>query len=511
MWYCVGMEGDTMASKKVFSSTRQLQQVGRAARSEQSSDEALRELFETLNQRHRPEDVAQMILDLPGTELTDSERKVLNRAAENSFKRMRQAHPEWYSGSSMSQDFKRADDMSRQAKVARALFHAPVPQAVHDVEKMASFIGMAGREIEKKKGRNDFLEDRLDRKERRAAGITISKRQYNKRWRLLKRMEAKVNRMASEQEKRTLTMVSKSRLACRITWEEFTQDIGSALFIAYITARQNLRSEFTVSSQERAYDEIGKMLLERCRRHGDTNWWAIAHAWPDVSVVRHLTEEQKGLLLAKWYGVMERLAILLKGIWKKSSLRKETMIVKRGDDSTTWNVMAGAWNKAREGWFAVLHDMGMERMVDEMCPGKVMRLIAGDVQFWHQSVGEELAPDTKVWRELPLPWDVLSGRQTCTKKMVLKACEKAKMNPYKSAWAGPRLTRTAVAFRPTPELVHGVSIGHPGLAKILRTAGWFSGKMLKKAVDTDVRPKYNKLGFAVGVEVGGKKRKQTLA
>jgi hypothetical protein len=34
-------------------------------------------------------------------------------------------------------------------------------------------------------------------------------------------------------------------------------------------------------------------------------------------------------------------------------------------------------------------------------------------------------------------------------------------------------------FRPTPELVHGVSVGHPELARVLKKLGFFSGKGLK--------------------------------
>jgi hypothetical protein len=33
-----------------------------------------------------------------------------------------------------------------------------------------------------------------------------------------------------------------------------------------------------------------------------------------------------------------------------------------------------------------------------------------------------------------------------------------------------------VPFHPTPELVHGVEVSSPGLAKVLRDTGWFSGK-----------------------------------
>lgn len=52
-------------------------------------------------------------------------------------------------------------------------------------------------------GQNDFGTDRLDRAERTAAGLgEVSKRQYNKRFRLLTRMEAKLARLIHEQRRR---------------------------------------------------------------------------------------------------------------------------------------------------------------------------------------------------------------------------------------------------------------------------------------------------------------------
>ncbi|MHA7633723.1 hypothetical protein [Corallococcus sp. M7] len=31
------------------------------------------------------------------------------------------------------------------------------------------------------------------------------------------------------------------------------------------------------------------------------------------------------------------------------------MIVSRGDDSNTWNALAGAWNASRQGWLSLVH------------------------------------------------------------------------------------------------------------------------------------------------------------
>src|SRR5262249_15849924 len=153
-------------------------------------------------------------------------------------------------------------------------------------------------------GQNDFLADRLDRRARRESGLgEMSKRQYNKRFRLLARMERKVATLEREVRKREYTLVSKSRLASRLGWEGFAAHPGSARLLAYLTARANLRSVFTSGKQEPAYDEIADMLLARCRRNRSANWWAIAHAHPDPAVLARLTEGQKGTLLATWFGI----------------------------------------------------------------------------------------------------------------------------------------------------------------------------------------------------------------
>jgi hypothetical protein len=58
-------------------------------------------------------------------------------------------------------------------------------------------------------------------------------------------------------------------------------------------------------------------------------------------------------------------------------------------------------------------------------------------------------------------------------------CYRHGVDPVKSGWSAPRPGRKIHAFRPTPELVHGVTVGHPGLALALRKMGVFSGKEVK--------------------------------
>jgi hypothetical protein len=86
---------------------------------------------------------------------------------------------------------------------------------------------------------------------------------------------------------------------------------------------------------------------------------------------------------------------MLKEVWERNNINRETMIVRRGNDSNTWNNTAGAWDKARASWIALLQAMGMTEELDSMCFGKVLRLMAAEVASWHRLSGGELEQDTK--------------------------------------------------------------------------------------------------------------------
>jgi hypothetical protein len=191
-------------------------------------------------------------------------------------------------------------------------------------------------------------------------------------------------------------------------------------------------------------------------------------------------------LLGRWYEVLEEIAQLLKNVWERSDIDRSTMIVCRGNDSSTWNSMAGAWNTARSNWISLLYAMGAEEILQSICFGKVLRLMAADVVAWHYSAGGQLDPDTAVWNELPLPWEVLSGDQSCNLTMVESICWKHNVDPTQKGWTVPRLPGKPVAFTPTPELVHGISVSNPALAKVLRSAGFFSGKAIQHDVPMGV-------------------------
>jgi hypothetical protein len=127
----------------------------------------------------------------------------------------------------------------------------------------------------------------------------------------------------------------------------------------------------------------------------------------------------------------------------------------------------------------------------------VLRQMVADVAAWHRVTGGDLDPDTKVWAELPLPWEVLAGETECPRDHVELVCAKHDVDPLKNGWAAPRPGCTVHAFRPTPELVHGVTVASPELAILLRKAGWFSGKSARP-VEADVAVYRDSHGFAIG-------------
>ncbi|MDI9888668.1 hypothetical protein QMZ92_30990 [Streptomyces sp. HNM0645] len=320
--------------------------------------------------------------------------------------------------------------------------------------------------------------DRLNRAERAEAGIgEISKRQYNKRFRLLRRMEAKLARVVHEQRRRAVTMTGKGAFAHTLPYDLFAADPDTAAFVAYLTARAHMRSVFTNGRQRRPYDEVADALFQRLRAEpGRTNWYAVAHVHPTAEVLGHVSDADLARLLVRWNRFLREVAELLEDAWNRCRLERHTMIVRSGNDSSTWNQAAQAWSTARAHWFALLTELGEERILDRVCPGKVPRLMAADVAYWHRRSGGGLHPDTFVWAELPLPWEVLRGEAECPRSLVEEVCARHGVDPVAGGWTAQRPAPQAVRFSRTPELVHGVAVGDPLMASALRSAGVFSGK-----------------------------------
>lgn len=407
-----------------------------------TNDERLQWLYFSLNQRKRPEDVADNILELLKNHLNKAEKSCLQQAARGSLKQR------LFIYTSMLQDFAAPVGLQRQVSKAMELFTTAYPldtQACDRPDAVEQFLRHISQEIHKSFGSNDFKADRLNRQARSERGMEISKRRYNKLFRHLIRMGAKLNKLIGELKKLMFTKVGKSGLAHMLSHEDFFKDCDTACFIAYYVARSNLRSEFTIYGQQRPYDQIADMLFKRCRNNAKTNWWAIIHVYPTQEVLAHLSDSQKGELLGRWYGILEEIAQLLKIVWNRSNINRSKMVVHRGNDSSTWNNTASAWNTARNNWLSLLYAMGAEEIFQSICFGKVLRLMAADVVAWHYSAGGQLDLDTAVWNELPLPWEVLSGQQSCNLEMVEAICRKHDVDPEKKD--GLYLVRPANALR----------------------------------------------------------------
>lgn len=461
-------------------------------------NEMLNHLFESLQKRLRPEDIAELILVELKHDLSEQEKGTLKRATTNSLKKL------WYQFTSMSQDFHRPVSPIRQANKACELFSTVYKlsdKECTDLEKVNSLVKHISQEILKSVGGNSFKSDRLNNEMRQQKGLEVSRRRYNKLFRFLVRFEKKIETYRMELRKYEATRIAKSSLAMHICYEDFIASRDAACFIAYFTARRNRRSVFTNQSQDRAFDEVSEMLLNRFKKNPCAEGWrTISYVMPDAEIVSNLSDKDKINLFAKWLLVLSEIAELLELTWEKSKFNRETMIVNRGDDSSTWNALAGAWNSARQGWLSVIHSLGMEAELEELCFGKVMRLMAADVAAWHRLSGGRLEPDTLVWAELPPPWEVFSGKAKCTRQMVEDVCNKHNVDPIKKGWTFPQHQRQAVPFQPTPELVHGVIVSNPKLALVLRKAGWFSGKRAETInLEEGITVHGDALGFVLNV------------
>ncbi|MEU9323630.1 hypothetical protein AB0D91_07395 [Streptomyces canus] len=219
----------------------------------------------------------------------------------------------------MQEEFARPVGAQRQLARAASLFTS-VPDLLDDAGddpvQIEAVIRRAGEDIGRAYGQNDFGLDRFNRAERGAAGLgEISKRQYNKRFRLLRRMEAKLARLIHEQHLREVTITGKGALAHALPYELFATDPDTAAFIAYITARGYMRSVFTNGRQRQVYDEVAEALLQRLRKLPErTCWYAVAHVHPTAEVLAHVSDQDLTQLLIRWNGFLRQVAGLLEDV-----------------------------------------------------------------------------------------------------------------------------------------------------------------------------------------------------
>ena len=139
----------------------------------------LESLYQTLFQRKRPEDVADMILSILKDGLSKRERYILEKAARGALKR------KIFNYTSMLQEFAKPVGAEKQIQTAIEVFKVKgfKKSDYTDPKRIEAFLDQTSGLIHKNMGSNDFMYDRLNRMERKAVGLDISRRQYNKKWR----------------------------------------------------------------------------------------------------------------------------------------------------------------------------------------------------------------------------------------------------------------------------------------------------------------------------------------
>jgi hypothetical protein len=416
---------------------------------------SLHALYGALSERWTTERVARALLALD-LGLPPRAVHMLQRAAGSKRR--------W---TSMSETFERALAPRAQVAVARGLFPmVPGPRRADDPGALRQYIAalMAALGVTG----THFAHDRPARAHR--SGPFRSKRAFNKRIRFLHRFVAKVARFERMATFERLSRVAKTRLAMLIEREAFLADPRTAAFVAWMTARLGRRSVFTCGSQDRAFDQVAAELLRGLGPKA--HWFTVAQVHPAPEVLAKLSAQDQGRLLGSWHQVMVQAATVLDGLARTGRYDLERFVVRRGNDSSSWNGAAGAFNKAREGWLNTARALGHGAMLDALLPGKALRLMAADVVAWHRTMKQPLDPDTRVAARLPKPWAVVLGRVPCGRAQVLAACKAEAVTGR--GWFEPRRGKVARSTL-TRELVHGVEVSSPALAATLRRAGAFAG------------------------------------
>ena len=427
-----------------------------------------RELFASLSGRLAPETVLALVLDVFGDTFSFNDKKLISTIAI----------PRAYR-SLMQTEFEPVAPIHRPLSTLCLLTDrlSPSRENAADPAFIRGVIAGTRGQIGMAEGQTDYKHNRLDRRARHARGIDISRRRYDKLFRLIAHIETETTDMVDQIALFELGRFAKIGFAPRISAGHFFDDPATAAFVAYYTANLGRRSTFTNGAQARALDTVAARLLSRCGDGAD--WYAIAHVFPRADILARLGAAERFALLDLTLATMSETATRLEACIARSNIDVINMTVGRGQDSSTWNTLAGAWNRARDFWIALVWSLGQESFADAFLPGKVMRLIAADVAAWHRASGEGVHPDTLVWNKLPKPWEVVAGAVACTRSDVEAVCAACGVDPAKTGWSAPRARVEIEAWTPTPELVHGVIVDHPALAQFLRRIGVFSGKELR--------------------------------
>lgn len=304
-----------------------------------------------------------------------------------------------------------------------------------------------------------------------------SKKAFIKRVRFLNTLEEKIARVEDVLQLRHAQMQAKSRLAYAISTNI---DDTTLAYIAYIAARANRRSLFMLGGQSKTFDNISEGLKKLL--NNNSNWFAVAHVTPTREVFSHLNEGELGSLVGVFHREMVTAANQLAKLWPSLPTRmRDEMVMVQGVDSSRWNAYAGALNTMRSAWISATIAAGLgDSVFATYLPGKAPRLMAADLVWWARSSGQDLHEDTRLFATLPHPWDVISGKETLTRDLILDQANKLGITTADATgWVGPRNKVETETAQAEPATVHGVIVADPDLAATLRKHGVFSNKTLK--------------------------------
>jgi hypothetical protein len=497
----------------------------RSVETERTEDEVLRRLYRGLRERRLPQDVAVDLVELR------ADRWLSAAGVRDLYGLMRRARA-WRTaqdageivggtiGSSMPQAWRRHPGLARAyaaATTAMAVVAAAVGESVPaadpaDPASLRAWLGWALRllglpdeeprparptvrrrpvpvtwyggtyhRLPKPSGaRGDRgghvdARKRMDAATRRKRLPGVSVRAYRRAVRAVLHLQQRTGVLAAERDREAAVAFGKTRLAHLVTEEEFMACPATAAFTAYYVARLNMRTTFTSGSQARPMDSLAEALLEGALASPTCQPRVLASVLTRWRVLDMLSDAECGELLGRYYEQMAACARALRRCFDVNRDRLR-MVVRAGDDSSTWNAASRAFNQARTGWLNLTRGLGYDDLVEASCPGKVPALVAADVAAWHAREGHDQHIDVRVWAELPLPWDVVLGDADCPAELVRQVCRRHGVDPETSGWTQPYRQDLTELPEPAPDLVHGVTVSSPLLASIMRRAGVYSGQ-----------------------------------
>lgn len=234
-----------------------------------TDDNAIALLHATLSRRDTPEAVAELIGQALPPRLARRLKAPLQVRIAASIKR----RFGWSSMPTMFEAPVRADRILAKARELALLFLGgtlPEGDDPAEVERlMEEFNLLIGRQP----GASNFKSDQLDRSSRASRGLVLSRRRYDKLFRLTVRLEERLVRLRVQEARYRLLLVGKAALAPQLTLAQLGTHMPTGTFVAYYAARMKLRSEFTISGHQKPFDDLAAALLATCEEEPEMPWY----------------------------------------------------------------------------------------------------------------------------------------------------------------------------------------------------------------------------------------------